>query len=117
MSSSRLDRAHTVRASRTPSKRKARSRSDHYTRSQVILARVFVFKPAAGDAPGQFLRFAMVNALAFVQVWAVSVGLARVAFPAAGFTWQAETVAHVAGVLSPVVTSYLLHKHFSFRTA
>lgn len=82
-----------------------------------VLARVFVFKPAVGDASGQFLRFAMVNALAFVQVWVVSVGLARVVFPAAGFTWQAETVAHVAGVLSPVVLSYLLHKHFSFRTA
>ena len=35
-------------------------------------------------------------------------------FPAVGFTWHGETVAHVIGVLVPVVTSYLGHKHFSF---
>jgi putative flippase GtrA len=82
-----------------------------------ILARVFVFKPVAGDAHGQFLRFALVNGVAFAQVWLISVGLARLVFPAIGFTWRVETVAHVIGVLSPVVTSYVLHKRFSFRTA
>ena len=82
-----------------------------------ILARVFVFKPTGGGAQGQFLRFAMVNGVAFAQVWIVSVGLARLIFPALGFTWRADTVAHVIGVLSPVVTSYVLHKRFSFRTA
>jgi putative flippase GtrA len=82
-----------------------------------ILAKVFVFKPVAGDAHGQFVRFALVNGVAFAQVWIVSVGLARIIFPAVGFTWRAETVAHVIGVLSPVVTSYVLHKRFSFRTA
>ena len=52
--------------------------------------------------------------LAVAQVWIVSVGLARFVFPAIGFTWHDETVAHVIGVLVPVVTSYLGHKHFSF---
>jgi putative flippase GtrA len=82
-----------------------------------ILARVFVFKPVGGAAHGQFFRFALVNGVAFAQVWIVSVGLDRIVFPAIGFIWQAETVAHVIGVLSPVVTSYVLHKRFSFRTA
>jgi putative flippase GtrA len=82
-----------------------------------ILARVFVFKPVGGHTHGQFFRFALVNGVAFAQVWNVSVGLDRVVFPAIGFIWQAETVAHVIGVLSPVVTSYILHKRFSFRTA
>ena len=82
-----------------------------------ILARVFVFKPVGGGAHGQFVRFALVNGVAFAQVWIVSVGLAEIVFPAAGFTWHAETVAHIIGVLSPVVTSYVLHKRFSFRTA
>ena len=82
-----------------------------------ILARVFVFKPRPGAASGQFLRFTLVNAVAFGQVWLVSIGLARLVFPATGFTWNAETLAHVIGVASPVVTSYLLHKHFSFRAA
>ncbi len=82
-----------------------------------VLARMIVFKPAGGGAHGQFLRFALVNGVAFAQVWLVSVGLDRIVFPAVGFAWRAETVAHVIGVLSPVVVSYLLHKHFSFRTA
>jgi len=80
-----------------------------------LLARVFVFTSARRDAHRQFVRFAMVNALAFAQVWLVSEGLDRLVFPAIGFHWRGETVAHVIGVLSPVAGSYLLHKHFSFR--
>jgi putative flippase GtrA len=82
-----------------------------------MLARLFVFRPVGGSAHGEFLRFTLVNAVAFTQVWIVSVGLARFIFPALGFTWRAETVAHVIGVLSPVVTSYVLHKRFTFRSA
>ena len=79
-----------------------------------VLARAVVFDAPDGAA-GQLARFAAVNALAFVQVWLVSVGLARLVFPAVGFGWNAETVAHIIGVLSPVALSYLLHKRFSFR--
>lgn len=82
-----------------------------------VLARVFVFRPVERDARGQFVRFALVNGLAFAQVWVVSVGLDRLVFPAIGLQWQRETVAHVVGVLSPVAGSYLLHKRFSFRAA
>ena len=80
-----------------------------------VLARVFVFDGAGGGVHGQFLRFALVNAVALAQVLLVSLGLARLIFPALGFVWQAETVAHVIGVISPVATSYVLHKRFSFR--
>jgi putative flippase GtrA len=81
-----------------------------------VLARMFVFESEAGEARGQYVRFALVNVVAFVQVWCVSVVLARLVFPAVGLTWQAETVAHMIGVVSPVVTSYLAHKKFSFRS-
>ena len=62
----------------------------------------------------EYTRFALVNLAAVAQVWVVSVGLARLVFPAIGFTWHAEIVAHVIGVVVPVFTSYLGHKHFSF---
>ena len=81
-----------------------------------VLARRYVFDARHNAVGGQFVRFSGVNAIAFAQVWLISVGLARWLFPAVGFHWQAETVAHVIGVASPAVTSYFLHRHFSFRT-
>ncbi|WP_424813615.1 GtrA family protein [Roseococcus sp. YIM B11640] len=79
-----------------------------------LLARRFVFAASGAGMGSEFSRFAMVNAVALAQVWIVSVGLARFVFPAVGYTFHAETVAHVIGVLSPIGTSYLGHRHFSF---
>jgi putative flippase GtrA len=79
-----------------------------------LLNRRFVFTAARGSTRAQYARFALVNAVSFVQVWLVSVGLARLLFPAIHFTRHGETIAHILGVLSPVATSYFLHKHFSF---
>lgn len=78
------------------------------------LNRAYVFTQGAGGIPKQYSRFLAINLLALAQVWAISVGLARWLFPAAGFDWHAETVAHAIGVVSPVATSFFLHKHFSF---
>jgi putative flippase GtrA len=82
-----------------------------------LLARLFVFEQAAGSMHGQFARYTLVNAVGFTQVWLVSVGLARLAFPAVGFTWNAEIVAHATGLSSLTATAYFLHKRFSFRSA
>ena len=79
-----------------------------------LLNRFFVFESSGRGAASEYLRFALVNLAAVAQVWIVSVGLARFVFPAIGFSWQPETVAHVIGVAVPVFTSYLGHKHFSF---
>ena len=80
-----------------------------------VLARQFVFGASGRSWMIEYGRFALVNVAAFVQVWVISVGLAEVVFPMLRFTWHAEDVAHVIGVASPVVSSYWLHKHFSFR--
>lgn len=79
-----------------------------------LLARAFVFKPAGGRWQGEFARFAMVNAVSFLVVLGVSVGLADWLLPAIGWRWHAEDVAHLVGVASPIVLSYYAHKHFSF---
>jgi putative flippase GtrA len=79
-----------------------------------ILNRVFVFLSTDRQITAEYARFVVVNLVAIAQVWCVSVGLARLLFPAIGFTWHADTVAHIIGVASPVYTSYLGHKHFSF---
>lgn len=79
-----------------------------------VLMRLFVFEASGRGTGSELWRFAIVNAVALVQVWLVSVGLARWLFPAVGYTFHADTVAHVIGVLSPVLTSYLGHKRYSF---
>lgn len=79
-----------------------------------LLNKYFVFEASGRAVTSESLRFALVNLAAVAQVWVVSVGLARLVFPAIGITWRADTVAHVIGVAVPVFTSYLGHKHFSF---
>jgi putative flippase GtrA len=81
-----------------------------------ILAKLFVFEASGATIQKEYARFAIVNAVAFLQVWLVSVGLARFVFPAIGLVNHVETIAHVIGVLSPVITSYFAHKNYSFRT-
>jgi putative flippase GtrA len=78
-----------------------------------LLNRRVVFRTSERTGQ-QFRRFLLVNVLALGQVWLISVGLARWAFPSVHFGWHPATVAHVIGVASPVITSYFAHKHFSF---
>ncbi|MDB5415468.1 MAG: hypothetical protein JWR10_3803 [Rubritepida sp.] len=79
-----------------------------------LLARRFVFAASGGGMGSEFSRFALINCVALVQVWLVSVGLARFVFPAIGYMFHPETTAHVIGVLSPIGISYLGHRRYSF---
>lgn len=80
-----------------------------------VLNRRYVFDAQGGAIAGQYTRFLLVNLVALVQVWVVSVGLASWVLPAIGFDFHRELVAHAIGVASPVFTSYFLHKFFTFR--
>ena len=78
--------------------------------------RLLVFEPADDEAKHrQFIRFALVNVVAIVQVWAVSVGLAEYVFPWLGFEWHSHDIAHIIGVATPIFSSYVGHKRYSFR--
>ncbi len=79
------------------------------------LMKLFVFKKSGRSTHHEFLWFMLVNVLAAAQVWVISVGLAEYYFPWIGFSWNPELVAHFVGVSFPVITSYLGHKHLSFR--
>ena len=79
-----------------------------------ILMKLFVFDVSGRSIGQEYLRFGLVNAVALVQVWAVSVLLAKYAFPALSYSYHAATTAHVIGVLSPIATSYFMHKCFTF---
>jgi putative flippase GtrA len=82
-----------------------------------VLNRAFVFTGAANPVGQQAWRFVLVNAAAIAQTIAISLLLARWLLPAAGVTAHVETIAHGVGVVVPVFTSYLLHKHWSFGGA
>jgi putative flippase GtrA len=80
-----------------------------------VMSRWFVFEIFRRNIWAQYVRFLIVNLFALVQVWFVSVGLAGFLFPAIGWTWYPELLAHTIAVASPILTSYYAHKAFTFR--
>lgn len=82
-----------------------------------LLSRLFVFEKTGRSLANEIFRFVLVNLVALVVVWIVSVSLARWILPTAGWTWRPAEVAHGIGVLSPVLTSYLGHRYFTFSRA
>jgi len=82
-----------------------------------VLSKRFVFAASGRKAHDEFIRFTLVNIFAALQVWLISVGLARLLFPAIGWNWHSEDVAHMIGVAAPVITSYFGHRYFSFAKA
>lgn len=79
-----------------------------------VLNRLFVFERSGRNVGNEYLRFTVVNIVALIQVWFVSVGLARFIFPAIGWSFYPEPVAHAIGVASPIITSYLGHRYFTY---
>jgi putative flippase GtrA len=79
-----------------------------------VLMKLFVFDASGKSVSHEYVRFGIVNLVALAQVWLVSEGLVHWLFPSIGFTWHGETIAHTIGVLSPVATSYIGHRSFTF---
>lgn len=79
------------------------------------LNRTMVFPPSQRSVGGEVLWFTVINALAVLQTLVVSLFLANYALPRVGVTAGRKEVAHFFGIIVPVVTSYLGHKHLTFR--
>lgn len=80
-----------------------------------LLARRFVFLRSTQTVGRSFAAFALVNLAAVLQTWLVSVGLRPWLLSVVGGVGLADLIAHSVGVLVPVFTSFLGHKHISFR--
>jgi putative flippase GtrA len=80
-----------------------------------LLARAFVFPGSSQSVGRSFAAFALVNLAAVLQTWLVSVGLRPWLLSLVGAVGLADLIAHGIGVIVPVFTSYLGHKHVSFR--
>lgn len=80
-----------------------------------VLNRMFVFRDSSQPTHHAIGFFVLVNLVAIVQSWAVSMGMLYYVLPYFGITDHAREIAHAVGIVIPVFSSYLGHKHFSFR--
>jgi putative flippase GtrA len=80
-----------------------------------VLAKLFVFKESQQSIHRSAAFFVLVNLVAVLQTWAISLGLAYYLLPSLGVTVFTQEIAHAVGVAVPVFTSYVGHKRWSFR--
>ncbi len=80
-----------------------------------VLAKLFVFKESRQSAHRSAAFFVLVNLIAVLQTWAVSLVLANYLLPAMGVTRYVQEIAHAVGVAVPVFSRYIGHKRWSFR--
>lgn len=80
-----------------------------------FLAKEFVFKRSEQGLFQSAVFFIIVNIAGITQTWLISMGLARYGLPAAGVDFFVKEISHGFGIMVPAFTSYLGHKHFSFR--
>lgn len=80
-----------------------------------LMYRRFVFGRSGQSVHREIRGFLLVQAASFAQVWLVSTWLLYNVLPAIHVTQGAETLAHLIGVLSPVLVSYYGHKLIAFR--
>jgi len=80
-----------------------------------VLMRTLAFTTSRNATHAQAMWFVLVNLVGLLQTFIISLVLAHWLFPMMGFERGAATVAHAIGVIVPVLTSYLGHKHLSFR--
>ena len=62
------------------------------------------------------LYFTLVNLVAVAQTWIISLLLADHVLPSLGIQHFVHEIAHAVGVVVPVFSSYLGHKHLSFKS-
>ena len=79
-----------------------------------VLARLFVFTDSEQSMQRSALWFMLVNLIAVLQTWAISIALYYL-LPLAGLTRHVPELAHAVGIVVPVFTSYLGHKKYSFK--
>lgn len=81
-----------------------------------LLSRFFVFDRGRHSTAKEMLLFFAVNMVALAQTWLVSVYLADYLIANNVGAETAYALAHFAGICCPLVTSYVGHKYFTFKS-
>ena len=79
-----------------------------------ILSRRIVFF-SKNNLFKSFFYFALVNFLAIIQTYYISIWTKEIILPYIGINQFMELIAHSTGVIFPVFTSYFGHKYISFK--
>jgi len=80
-----------------------------------VLARLYVFKKSEQPLSKSIAFFILVNLVAVIQTWLISLGLAYYLLPQLHVVHYVKDISHAVGVIIPVFTSYIGHKQFSFK--
>jgi len=80
-----------------------------------FLARLFVFTRSQQSVQHSAFWFCIVNLLAILQTWLISLALAFHLLPALEITHYVPEISHAIGVTAPVFSSYIGHKYLSFK--
>lgn len=79
-----------------------------------VLTRRWVFGPSGRGAAREAAWFLAVNVAALLQTWLLSVWLAGLLSPRIGAV-RGEALAHFAGIMVPVISSWFGHRYLTFR--
>ena len=79
-----------------------------------FLFQKLIFGGSSGHRSRRVVRFVQVNLVGAGLAWAVSSLMARLLLPAIGWDYRPFEVAHFVGVAAPAISSYFLHKHYTF---
>jgi putative flippase GtrA len=82
--------------------------------SGFLLSRTYVFKRSSNGLRKEIALYSLVNLVALVQTWLLSVYGASYLEPRIGLE-LGQATAHMAGIMLPVITSYFGHKYLTFR--
>ena len=80
-----------------------------------VLAKKFVFLNSKKSIKSSLAGFALINLLAIIQTWLVSIGIKAFLINFIESIFITELIAHTSGVIVPVFTSFYGHKYISFN--
>jgi putative flippase GtrA len=80
-----------------------------------VLAKLFVFKSTSQSLKRSAVIFTLVNVVAALQTWIISMGFNYYVLPMLGVDRYVAEIASAIGITFPVFTSYLGHKRWSFK--
>tara|TARA_Y100001968_G_scaffold141817_1_gene129647 strand:+ start:24051 stop:24473 length:423 start_codon:yes stop_codon:yes gene_type:complete len=80
-----------------------------------LLAKKFVFLTPQKSNKRSFAAFTLVNLIAVIQTWLVSMGIRIWLLQVLSTITLVDLIAHCFGVAVPIFTSFYGHKYISFR--